>query len=622
MNSLKGKAKLLATVSIVLIIAVSYGLFFYLENTSEQNIRNRMIEQEVQNQLKYMQAISRHIGTDLTVVVDNLHGLANSKYIQQGDLSSNKTKRLAQETYSRLNGRDSTIDRLVIVDKKGFETVGLTTKGEKIFAGTKISLRPWARETLKSKAPTYSNGFVGLDGQYRIAIGYPITNLENGQYTGLLGALVPFETFLSQYGNVHNPNSKYLVAYDKNATILVTAMSKALIGKNFFADYSQQFIKHNKVLTDFVSNLLAGKPGYAIYNYGEGESLSTGYPIYVNGKAAYFIRIVAPTTEIYSHINDVLFNERVKMFSLIAGITAAIAILIVFLIKWSSLSEEVKRRGKQLEEANKELETANKQLSLSNEQLNIRDKAQQEFINVAAHELRTPIQPIISLSDILMHKIIDNESRPLMDTILRNARRLQRLSQDILDVTKIESGLLNLNKEYLNLKEVISDTINDYRNQIKNSKRNIRVVYEFDKEETKQGEGVQQQKQLHKQLLTQDTIHVKADKGRLTQVVDNLLGNALKFTEEGDNISVSVESKDGHAVVSVKDTGRGIDPEIFPRLFQKFATKSETGTGLGLFICKGIIEAHGGKIWAENNDKGNGATFYFSLPCLTNGLKG
>jgi hypothetical protein len=98
---------------------------------------------------------------------------------------------------------------------------------------------------------------------------------------------------LSQYGNVHNHNSKYLVAYDKNATILATAVSNTLIGKNFFADYVQQFIKHNKLLTDFVRNLLAGRPGYTIYNYGDGERLSTGYPIYLNGKAAYFLRIVA-----------------------------------------------------------------------------------------------------------------------------------------------------------------------------------------------------------------------------------------------------------------------------------------------------------------------------------------
>jgi signal transduction histidine kinase len=614
MNPLVGKAKPLAIISIVLIIAISYGLFFYLENTTEQNIRNSIIQQQLQNQLRDIQALSRHIGTDLTLVVDNLHGLANSKYVQQGDLSSNNTRKLAEDTYTRLNGRDNIIDRLVIADKTGFETIGLAAKGQQSFAGTNISSRPWVQETLKSQAPTFSNGFVGLDGNYRIAIGYPIANLENGQYTGLIGALIPFESFLSQYGNVHNIKSKYLAAYDKNATILATAASKALIGKNFFGDYVQQFTKHNKALNNLVRNLLAGKPGYVIYNYGTGERLTTSYPVYANGKAAYFINMVAPTAEIYSHINDVLFAERVKMFSLIAGTTAAIAILIVILIKWSSLSEEVKRRSK-------ELETANKQLSLSNEQLKMRDKTQQEFINVAAHELRTPIQPIISLSDVLLHKIKDSESRPLIDTILRNARRLQRLSQDILDITKIESGLLKLNKERFDLKEVIFNAVDDYTNHIKNSNKNIRLVYGFDKkEDTKQGvkEG-QQQEQIQNQLLTQDndTIIVEADKVRITQVIDNLLSNALKFTEDGI-ISVSIETKDSQAIVSVKDNGQGIDPSILPKLFTKFATSSSGGIGLGLYISKSIVEAHSGKIWAENNLDGKGATFGFSLPCLIN----
>jgi signal transduction histidine kinase len=619
-----GKGNILAIISIVLIVAISYGLFFYLENTNEENIRNSIIQRELRDHLKDIQALSRHIGTDLTLVVDNLHGLANSIYFQQGDLSSNTTKKLAEETYSRLNSRDSSIiDRLVIADKTGFETIGLAAKGQQSFAGTNISSRPWVKETLGSKTPTFSNGFVGLDGNYRIAIGYPITNLQNGQYIGLLGALVPFESFLSQYGNVRNANSEYLVAYDKNATVLATAAGKALIGKNFFGDYVQQFIKHNKVLTDFVRNLLAGRPGYAIYNIGSGEMLSTGQPIYANGKAAYFIRTVAPTAEIYSHINDVLFAERVKMFSLIAGTTAAVVILIVFLIKWSSLNEEVKRRGKELEDANKELEAANKQLSLSNEQLNMRDRAQQEFINVAAHELRTPIQPIISLSDILLHKIRDNESLSLIDTILRNAKRLQRLSQDILDVTRIESGLLKLNKEHFDLKQVISCTVDDYRNQIKNSKRNIRLENVFDKQEIKQGvEGQQQQDQLHKKLLIQDnddTILIKADKGRITQVIDNLLSNALKFTTEG-TISISVETNNREVIVSIKDNGEGIDPDMLPKLFTRFATKSNKGTGLGLFISKSIVESHGGNIWAENNKDAKGATFSFSLPLASNNM--
>ena len=432
-----------------------------------------------------------------------------------------------------------------------------------------------------------------MDGNYRVAVGYPVTNLENGQYMGLIGALLPFESFLSQYGNVHNSNSKYLVAYDKNATILTTAASKSLIGKNFFGDYVQQFILHNKVLTDFVRNLLSGKPGYAIYDYGNGERLTTGYPIFVNGKPTYFIRIVAPTAEIYSQINDVLFAERVKMFSLIAGTTAAITILIVFLAKWSSL----------------------------NERLKIHDKAQQEFINVAAHELRTPIQPIIGLSEILLSKIKDNESRQLADAIFRNAKRLQRLSQDILDVTKIESGSLKLNKEHLNLNEVISNVADDYRNQIKNSNRNIKLVYEFYKKQAKEGEQKQQQypQKKKQQLLIQDNaIAVEADKEKIIQVISNLLNNAIKFTKEGI-ISIITEKKEenGHSkevIVSIKDTGEGIDPEVLPKLFSKFVAKSYQGTGLGLFISKSIVEAHGGRIWAENNADAKGATFSFTLP--------
>jgi signal transduction histidine kinase len=612
-NPFAGKAKILAVISIVLIITISYGIFFYLENITEQNVRKSVFEQQLQNQLKDTEALSRHIGTDLSLVVDNLHGLANSIYIQQGDLSSNKIKKLAEETYVHLSN-NNIIDRLVIADKKGFETIGLAAKGQQSFAGTNIASRPWVKETIASKTFTFSNGFVGLDGNYRIAVGYPVTNLENGQYMGLIGTLIPIESFLSQYGNVHNSSSKYLVAYDKNATVLTTAASKSLIGKNFFGDYVQQFIKHNKVLNDFVRNLSSGKPGYAIYDYGKGERLTTGYPIFVNDKPTYFIRIVAPTAEIYSQINDVLFAERVKMFSLIAGTTAAIAILIVFLAKWSSLNEEVKRRAK-------ELESANEQLSSANERLKIHDKAQQEFINVAAHELRTPIQPIIGLSDILLSKIKDNESRQLVNIILRNAKRLQRLSQDILDVTKIEGASLKLNKEHFNLNEVISNVADDYRNQIKNSNRNIKLVYGFNKKQAKEGEEEEQQYQQQKkkkQLLIQDsTLIIEADKEKIIQVISNLVGNAIKFTKEGTISIITEIEENGHSkelIVSVKDTGEGIDPEVLPKLFSKFVGKSYQGTGLGLFISKSIIEALGGRIWAENNTDGKGATFSFTLP--------
>jgi signal transduction histidine kinase len=221
-----------------------------------------------------------------------------------------------------------------------------------------------------------------------------------------------------------------------------------------------------------------------------------------------------------------------------------------------------------------------------------------EFINVAAHELRTPIQPILGLSEILHTKIKDTEQRQLLDTITRNAKRLQRLAEDILDVTKIESQSLKLNKERFNLSDLISSIIDDYRNRIERDNIAVKLLYEPN---------------------NKDNIFVEADRGRLIQVISNLLDNAIKFTKEG-TISIITEEKDSKVIVSVKDTGTGIDPEILPRLFSKFVTKSERGgTGLGLFISKNIVEAHGGKIWIESNDiykEKGGATFSFSLPII------
>ena len=219
-------------------------------------------------------------------------------------------------------------------------------------------------------------------------------------------------------------------------------------------------------------------------------------------------------------------------------------------------------------------------------------KMKDEFINVAAHELRTPIQPILGLSEVLYAKIKDTEQRQLLDTITRNAKRLQRFTDDILDVTKIESQSLKLSKERFNLNDLISNIIDGYRNYIEKDNVQVKLLYEPN---------------------NKDNIYVEADRGRLIQVISNLLGNAIKFTKEG-TICIITEDKDNQVVVSVKDTGTGIHPEILPRLFSKFVTKSFQGTGLGLFICKSIVEAHGGKIWAENNSDRKGAMFAFSLP--------
>ena len=231
------------------------------------------------------------------------------------------------------------------------------------------------------------------------------------------------------------------------------------------------------------------------------------------------------------------------------------------------------------------------------EQLKINDKMQKEFINVAAHELRTPIQPILGLSEVLLSKEGNiEEYKEFLNVISRNAKRLQRLTEDILDVTKIESQSLKLNKQTFNLRNVIMSVLVDHKKE-DNNRSQIRLL-----------------------CLNNEDVIVNADKQRVTQVISNLLSNAIKFTNEGEEISVDVkrDNKAKQIDISVKDTGQGIDAEIYPRLFTKFATKSIVGTGLGLFISKKIIEAHDGRIWAENNPDGKGATFSFSLPIVEN----
>lgn len=231
------------------------------------------------------------------------------------------------------------------------------------------------------------------------------------------------------------------------------------------------------------------------------------------------------------------------------------------------------------------------------------DKMKNEFINVAAHELRTPIQPILGLSQLLRSKTLsDDEFDQSLDIIIRNANRLQHLANSILDVTRIESYSLKLEKEKVNLNDVIRSVVNDYKAQLEKNNYKLKLEYEA-------GENV---------------IIVEGDKSRLTQVVSNLLNNSIKFTREG-MISIKMELKQDEqgldtALVSVKDTGSGIDHEIVPKLFSRFASKSFAGTGLGLFIAKSIVEAHRGKIWARNNSNNKnginetGSTFYFSLP--------
>ncbi|MDP8915056.1 MAG: HAMP domain-containing histidine kinase [Thermoproteota archaeon] len=230
-----------------------------------------------------------------------------------------------------------------------------------------------------------------------------------------------------------------------------------------------------------------------------------------------------------------------------------------------------------------------KQAELVN-QLEVHDKLQREFINIASHEMKTPTQAILGYSELLETDPKNNAE--IIASLKRNANRLQRLTNDILEVSRIESQTLRLNKEKVNINEKIREIIDDVRNQIQNP-NDLRINF----------------------LEAKHPVHLEADKTRLYQVIANLLTNAIKFTNEGTiTVSADVNDNNNELIVTVRDSGEGIHSDIIPRLFTKFATKSNAGTGLGLYISKNIIEAHGGRIWAENNQDGKGANFTFTLP--------
>jgi two-component system, OmpR family, sensor histidine kinase VicK len=232
------------------------------------------------------------------------------------------------------------------------------------------------------------------------------------------------------------------------------------------------------------------------------------------------------------------------------------------------------------------------------EQLKTHDKMQKEFINIASHEMKTPTQAIIGYADLIQKH--PEKRDDMMQALSRNAVRLQRLTNDILDVTRIDSNTLNLHKEQFNLVNLIANVVQDYVGYIEKENLNLKLFYNF------------------KQDIN-DPLPIDADRDRITQVISNLLNNAIKFTSKKTEgiISVFAERKNNNeeeVIVSIKDTGEGINPEILPRLFTKFATRSFSGTGLGLYISKSIVEAHEGKMWTENNPDVKGATFTFTLP--------
>ncbi|HVH95753.1 MAG TPA: sensor histidine kinase [Bacillus sp. (in: firmicutes)] len=456
----------------------------------------------------------------------------------------------------------------------------------------------------------YSSAIESIDKVPRLYISFPIIeksiNSSKNVFKGVIVSSIKIHELGSFLQSELTPQVASNVGLmDKNG-IIIYARNPLLIGKNYqdskFQSLIPQEIKgpYNAIL----ERSLKGSSGADDLLLMGGNKTTISYqPVYIGGKYLWTLFVSAPH-QLASEVG-VLINNQKNFSTLMVLIIGAVSLGISFLIlSWNKqLESAVNSRTAELKQANDSLKVNNKLLELANKKLNTHDKMQKEFINIAAHELRTPIMPILGDAVYLEKQFELGKKEVMVDkeqvsSIIRNAKRLKRLASDILDITKIESQSLKLNKEKFNIKDVILSSISDIKAQITSSNpeqlNNLHIIY------------------------NPKDISVFADKNRITQVIFNLLSNSLKFTENGTITIESYVEKDKakdieYVVVNITDSGQGIDPEILPRLFTKFVSKSFEGTGLGLFISKSIIHSHNGEIWAYNNP-GNGATFCFKIP--------
>ena len=408
----------------ILIFSLAFGLYFFSRGSAEDSIRELLFEQQKQEQIENTQSLSNRIESDLDRVVMRLELLAREPGLQKGELTSQETSTLLKQADTHINSRITPIDTLGLLNSSNI-LVNISPDEFRNYIGLDRSQTGYVEEVNKSWQPYISSGFAGALGRYIIAIGVPITNLETGSHVGII-ATAPLTTkFFERYGNILNVNAQFIVALDRDGKYL-TAPPPELVGKDFFGEEVQNLMNGNPDVYRLYENAVrSGEPGSAVFDAGFGERFATAYPV-VYGPQGQIMTVIlsTPTAAIYSEIENALFVQKLQTIIILIAATSAISALIFFILRRNAALE------RKVEERTSELRTAN-------EELRIHDKVQKEFINIAAHELRTPIVPILNLSELLYSKVLlysnvkgqqqeqgQEEQREMLEVILRKREQI------------------------------------------------------------------------------------------------------------------------------------------------------------------------------------------------------
>ena len=571
---------------------------YYLKNSSE--VQKIAVEHIQNSTLIKVSDLSHLLRNKLDLVTVNLQLLASSNELSEHNLELGKILvNSAQKTTANV------VDFYNWVDSNGTSIwssansdVNINMKFKEFSAASSI----YFSKVKDTQVPTYSNTLRFTNGESGILILYPIIdtqnqttsiNRTNEQFKGAILAGITSNTLNQYLGSQISPlTMANLSLVDSSGLMTVTGIAQ-LTGANVFDKKFSSLTartginKNVKSIIDVfrsaASNPKTGTTDVAF----EGKDLTISYAPVVSNGIHYFTIILILPHSLASSLDELVVQQRnFAVAAMLIIVLSALGIFFVITYWNKGLRKVVYIQTKELQETTKKL--------------TYHDKLQKEFIDIAAHEFRTPIQSVLGYSEMI-HANLKNFEQ-YFDIIIRNARRLEKLTEDILDVSRIEGNNLQLSKSNFDLNRTIQQLVEDHQKEA--ADKNVKVILDFKKN-------------------VPTTIY--ADEARLQQVLNNLLSNAINFTNNGtviitaykDQVDTNVEMRqqdEESIVVEIKDTGSGINPEMLPRLFEKFATKSGSGTGLGLYISKSIVDSHGGKIWAYNNQDGIGATFTFALP--------
>ena len=591
---------------IIAIIGIGLSVLSYQYSSFTANEIANISSQDVRSNAKIeVYQLSRILVRSMESISNNLQGLSNS--ISLLGIENDNIQRLFDS--AQTSTRDLTNGYYMfdmngnLISKTSNKTIAANYNGIKANSSN-LFLSP------KTSNTTYYSSIIDVNNQFPVLfISYPViksnvilrnnnTQSNMSNFEGIVFTTIDLSKlgeFLQKELSPEFASNVGLI--DKNGVILYSK-NRDVVGKNYLTSEFQDLIppEIKNVYNNILASSLTGGSGLRDISFNDNMTTIAYQPITLDGEFLWSLYIGTPHS-LASNVGY-LINQQKNFSTIVIIVVGSMAFGIAFLIlSWNKrLQGAVKSRTTQLKTTNESLTESNSLLASANTQLEIHDNMQKEFINVAAHELRTPIMPILGEAELIENDISNNESatisREQISSIIRNAKRLDRLAADILDVTNIEGKSLKLNKTTFDIDEILSQLVTEYSRQIEKDvvkNKKIKISYE----------------PLHVMIL--------ADNYKITQVISNIINNAIKFTDQGI-ITITGNADSAELTIKISDTGKGIDNEIINRLFDKFVSRSEQGTGLGLFISKNIIEAHGGRIIGFNNENGIGATFVIVLP--------